>query len=324
MWERRVIGENVSLESVRQDFGSLGRSEALIPRPETVSSMQDSQARPVLSLGDVGVWLSLLAALAIPLYSLGLIELTAQIAFTYELDYSTAWYAASLVPDKVVLGQGLRVVIAQPVYFATILVSLVTSIRSYQRSAERWQEIRLEAAKISGVAEQLKAAGPDEELERQLRASLDRVDELAEESRQSRMPRWFRKWFAPLFLVLWLVSFVLAFIGRQWSFVVPTLTTLGASGLLLFVADVFARRRIPFRWTLPVTFLVAYAGAAIVAAVSAGLSEPPLPAVKIDAQPPRQGQLITHTDGYWHILTRGALVAVPDSGVGSVVVTRSP
>ncbi len=67
------------------------------------SSVQEDTDTALLSLADVGVWLSLLAALAIPVYSLGLIALTAQIAFTYSLDYSTAWYAASLVPNKVVL-----------------------------------------------------------------------------------------------------------------------------------------------------------------------------------------------------------------------------
>ncbi len=288
------------------------------------SSVQEDTDTALLSLADVGVWLSLLAALAIPVYSLGLIALTAQIAFTYSLDYSTAWYAASLVPNKVVLGQGLRVVVVQPWYFLIILPSTVHNMWGVYRSSGRLVEARMEVAKIAGVREQLDARGHDDELGRQMQASLDRLKEMVEESPRSRMPQGLIKWVGLLVVVMLLALMVLALVARDWSTTAGLLTTFVTTGTFLYVGTVFARRRIPFRWALPIAFLVVYAGAVLIAAVSAGLSEPPLPLVKISAQPPRQGQLLTHADGYWHILTEGSLVVVPDCGVTFVTVTPAP
>ena len=63
----------------------------------------------------------LLVVLGLAVYTLGLFALWAPIATTYTHDVVTAWHAASLVPRPVVVGLGVRQLVAFPL-IATITI----------------------------------------------------------------------------------------------------------------------------------------------------------------------------------------------------------
>jgi len=59
-----------------------------------------------ISIGELA---TLLTAAGVGIYVLGLIGVALSIRLTFTNSWSTAWYAASLMPRVVVAGQGMRV-----------------------------------------------------------------------------------------------------------------------------------------------------------------------------------------------------------------------
>jgi hypothetical protein len=72
-----------------------------------------------LSIADVA---ALLTAAGIAVYALGLIGLAVPIRNHFATNFSTAWYAVSLVPKTVVAGQGLRIWVQWPIAITTMLL----------------------------------------------------------------------------------------------------------------------------------------------------------------------------------------------------------
>lgn len=62
-----------------------------------------TEQRPSLTVRNIAAWLSVVAAITAPLYTLGLVVLTAQLATTYHLDFAAAWQTASLASNKLLL-----------------------------------------------------------------------------------------------------------------------------------------------------------------------------------------------------------------------------
>jgi len=68
---------------------------------------------------------ALITALAAAVYVLGLVALFIPNSLAYTGDFSTAWYAVSLVPKTVVAGHGVRQLLAQPLLGIFLVVALV-------------------------------------------------------------------------------------------------------------------------------------------------------------------------------------------------------
>jgi len=70
----------------------------------------------------LGAVSGIVAATAGAIYSLGLIALWAPIVRAYTGDFSTAWYAVSLLPNTVVAGQGVRQLVVGPLSFSLLII----------------------------------------------------------------------------------------------------------------------------------------------------------------------------------------------------------
>ncbi len=78
----------------------------------------------------VGQALTTLAAIVGPVYLLGLAVLQAQLASSYNLDQSTAWFAATVMPKTVVAVQGVLAILplSLVVFFAVIVLTLNATV----------------------------------------------------------------------------------------------------------------------------------------------------------------------------------------------------
>jgi hypothetical protein len=72
-----------------------------------------------MTLGDIAALLTAAGAIA---YVLGLVGFTIPIWRVYHTDFSTAWYAVSLVPNTVVAGQGVRIWVRWPAAITAVLL----------------------------------------------------------------------------------------------------------------------------------------------------------------------------------------------------------
>lgn len=98
-----------------------------------MSSTADKETQRSVSLADIGAALTMAAALALPLYAVGFIVLIAQMYGTNGSSFSTTLYAASLVPNRVVVGQGMRVLWAEWAYILPFLLLTVSTAWHYNR-----------------------------------------------------------------------------------------------------------------------------------------------------------------------------------------------
>lgn len=83
---------------------------------------------------------ALLAVAAIGVYVVGLFALWITISRTFTNDFSTAWYAVSLVPREVVAGQGVRQVLWYPTFSLMLLISMYV-LTGFLRGVLRIREI---------------------------------------------------------------------------------------------------------------------------------------------------------------------------------------
>jgi hypothetical protein len=75
----------------------------------------------------IGDLVAIVTAAGVTIYALGLVGLATTIYLRITDDFSTAWYAVSLVSRTVVAGQGARIWLGWPVVLtvATVLLALV-------------------------------------------------------------------------------------------------------------------------------------------------------------------------------------------------------
>jgi hypothetical protein len=72
-----------------------------------------------ISIGDLAAFVT---AVGIAVYVMGLVGLSVTIRFNFTRDFTTAWYAVSLLPRTVVAGQGVRLWLMWPIIVTVILL----------------------------------------------------------------------------------------------------------------------------------------------------------------------------------------------------------
>lgn len=240
---------------------------------------QDSETRAAITLSTIGTWLSLAAAVTLPLYAVGYVALAAQIAAAHTADFSTAFYAASLVPDKVILGQGLRAFWTEPLLVLTFLISVV--VWNTDRRPLPFDFVR---AALTGF----------------------------ERQHYKRRSLWRFRIGLAAFVALLILPEV--FLGGPSVSLAPSVT-----GFLLGYVIVWGRQlgfpRISYH--LAAIMLIAV-GMIAHLVLLADLEEPPLPQVVLQRDGGAasvSGRLVAHSHGYWHVLTGNQLLSVRDADV---------
>ena len=91
----------------------------------TGNHAKQPESRPNISFGEIS---ALLAVAAIGIYLVGLFALWFPISRTFTGDFTSAWYAVSLLPRTVVAGQGVRQVLAYPVLSVFVLCFIYLAV----------------------------------------------------------------------------------------------------------------------------------------------------------------------------------------------------
>ena len=220
------------------------------------------------NVGDVAAIVTVLGAVV---YVLGLVGLAIPFARTDARNFTTAWYAVSMVPKTIVAGQGVRIWIQLPLA-STGVVLLATRLgRSWPFSVGLIIFVGLMFVLGTYVAH------------RAIRAS--------------------GVWSATTYLTYALLAVAGVFIGL--------------SAAQLNDANSWDVR----------AFAVLFAGNFLAGLPVAILSDPPLPRVEIRLREGIDGdsnhcvgQLVGHTDGFWHLFVENQkrLMSIPDDRVLTV------
>ncbi len=258
-----------------------------------MSTARETESKAWLTLSSIGSALSLAAAIAVPLYAVGYIGLAAQIATSYTGDFSTAFYAASLVPNKVIVGQGLRAFWTEPILSIIFLLGVLYQAHSNQRPVSNTGFYR--AIVFQGDWRKYKA-----------------------------LPLWIGR----LVFLIVLLAPVLALVDIlrtgntiHWASAIHAVTVIGVG----YVIQKGRESRVPRITYYLASILLLYIGMIVFLIFVADLEEPPLPQVELQrasSEVKVTGRLVAHSDGYWHVLITGKLVAVKDDTVGTA--TLSP
>jgi hypothetical protein len=302
---------------------------------------RQASGRWKLSLENLGAISAVLAAFAAGVYVLGLVVLWAPIARTPPHDWTTAWYAASLVPRPVVAGYGLAP-LAFPVAISLWLLLTYSSINFARFTANKYLpgHENVEAVLVvlsilvfsvalpTGLAMTLL---PTERsaAERIVAYKTNLIEPQTGESLFGFLPQGLA--MVAFLLVLWgLATPLFLLLIRAHSILVrSTWNAMSSSGesFLPNVSDwgLFARGfAIYFAVMFVPAFLWALTGA-----------QPRLPSVEVTTQgkiagsvvdkkfnghPTFEGRLLTHTDSFWYIFDSnggkiGKLMSIPDDRV---------
>ncbi len=238
-------------------------------------------------------WLASLVAIGGPLYALGLFVLSLQLRETYRMDWGAAWYAASLVSREVIVAVGIvQVQRGWPLLLISVVLAMYFAVDIRRRIA-----------------------------------ALDRPGNTARGWR-----RWLRiAWQILVGLLLaGLIALLgwLAYLSGSWPLVALYLFQLALGiviGSLAALAAAYKRSIVAIAAGLFGTFCLALL---ITATMNADLGQPPLPSVELLLKEgvTARGALISHSGGYWHVLTvpGGTLVAYKDDEAKSVTIQPRP
>lgn len=256
--------------------------------------------RKSLSLATIGAWLSVLAAIALPIYGIGHLILVRQFSLAYNYSWPTAWYAASLVSKTQVVGVLLDfldnpdVVIRLPI--ALVLAALLLGAVALTR-----QWLQPEAITAIGWGNLLAVF----------------------------KPRTKPLWVGIVQVVFLLV--VLGWLVRSAGLVEATRALLGMGviifGILLAMLDYHRGLPLPVRLVRLVLILNLFLLFSLT--IGTAPEKPTLPEVELATETGAtvQGQLLSHVDGYWYIITSddNTLRVLPDSTIkGGTIPKRVP
>jgi hypothetical protein len=310
-----------------QDWRDSGITDA-INSPDTESQ----SASPLRDFAE-----TLAAYIGIPailLYPVGFLVFVLQISSFYPFDFSTAWYATSLIPATVVTGQGAKYLLVP------LLISVIISTLVAHQLVAKYGKALSEAFK----PKQAKEEEASSEQRSPLRRFITRrrhvsalLTELSVLRRQRLVPGISVIMTLVLIVALLiapLVGLLVAFAtGRPgflyWGFLVPlgTVSGLIGAGLIAFsyyertgsegteVTSGSARSSVSWLWRGATErwifkgLLVAYAGSVlsallIILPLDRLGQDPDLPHVKmqVSGHEIEDGVLLSHSDGYWHVI----------------------
>jgi hypothetical protein len=243
---------------------------------------------------------ALVAILAASTYILGLISLCWPVYRRITKDPPVAIYAVSLVPRAVIASEGVRIFVGLP------LIVSVSAVGMYWM----WQ------------------------VEHNIVANVHHTS----------MTTGVLTFIGVIIAGLLLVGFIGGPIIASIRFFVPAVTSdgwvvfvaswvLGVAAFYFSMPSLEAGMKIREGAFLPqvADWQAILTGAAILFGlnfignlVRAFLSDPPLPHVNVHGKATKSGNLLTHSDGFWYLLTKeGVLVAISDTDVDHVRVCRA-
>lgn len=241
-----------------------------------------------ISFGEIS---ALLAVAAIGVYIVGLFALLFPISRTFTGDFTTAWYAVSLVPRTIVAGQGVRQVLAYPAISVLVLTAfflLVAFLRVRLRRSATGVTFVLALIVLVAVTAYLAwivfTAEPSE--------SVYSRSNLVEAGIST-------------------FGLLVVIVGGFWG------------GLLLSRGIEFVEGHylphIPNPKYLVRGLAVLMVAVLIMASLSAAIKDPPLPEVSLTGASITSGTLVTHSEDFWFVFDQdGTLQAIPDSKAGTV------
>lgn len=232
------------------------------------------------------------ALAAICIYVVGLWALWLPISRTFTNDFSTAWYAVSLVPQTVIAGQGVRQVLIQPA-LALFLIMCFYVFAAVLRGRFRLHNITI------ALVLALVFAVP-------IMGWMIWIIVTGEKTKEP---------FAPSNLVeagISTLAFVISIVGGL------------ASGTMLNRGLQFAEGnylpKVVSVSNIVRGVTVSCVAVIIAAFLNSAVREPPLPTVKFSKSSIAEGALLTHSEGFWYVFdSKGQLQAIPDDKAGSVL-----
>lgn len=235
------------------------------------------------------VWLGIIAAIGGPLYALGLVVLSLQVRETYRTDWSAAWYAAVLAPLEAIIAVGItQVQHGWPFLLLSSFLALYF------------------AANYRARFQQSVAPAPPSPSFRRVRLTLN------------------------VAIIVGLIAVLALAIYRSTSWQQVTfLIAQFAFGIAIAVGAALAVSR---GWSVLATaagiFGAFCLALLITATINADLGRPPLPTIELPLANGTivRGDLVSHSSGYWHVLTTpdGALVSYKDDEAKSVTIVPRP
>jgi hypothetical protein len=250
-------------------------------------------------MGTIGDLAALVTAVGISIYVMGLVGLSVTIRRTFAADFTTAWYAVSLLPRTVVAGQGVRLWLRWPI-IAIAIVLPTTQIAGDNRVLLALAVIAMFSAAMFFTLRRL-LFNP------QQRRNFLVLCALALGYTTSAVPG----------LILLAVGIVLI-----------TQDPSGQPSIAKAALDALGIAAAGTHFAIGV-ILILLGGLGLGVRSALDLTTP-LPPVKLEITEeyaaamkeicnPCRGWLVAHSDGFWHLLEeRGALQSIPDDKVLAV------
>jgi hypothetical protein len=236
-------------------------------------------------------------------YTLGILLLSMQIHLTYDLPFASTWQAATLVPEPIVFGQGIRVILADPLLI--IFCALFFAFRKPQ-SVDR----RAEERDNSDLSKKIIWIG------------------------NSGWDKWDIKIVLGTTVAIVLMYLITGLILIKQNSVAPAfefakratsvILTFVFGGFISMAAIETRKQNYPFFARVGVIFVVAYVGVFLAAMLRGDLNEPPLTKVEIkQGKTLVQGRLLAHKDDYWHIIEdSGNIIAISNDEAKVVTIRK--
>ncbi len=247
-------------------------------------------------------------------YALGIVVLAIQLWATYRFDFATTWHAATLVPPNVVLGQGMRVLWYSWFLLPALLFSLFVAAR--YRDPFPTPSSYAEAQQARERLRQYRLFGPIA-----AKWPLPKAEK--------RVLVIFGAWIIVM-LVLFgyqaLIGQPLAALMGVLRFGVSLVTTVVIGGVIMHVITQGHQQRLSRLSRSVRLFAVFYVFALLLVLLSGQLNTPPLTVVELekDGVTTERGRLLSHGDGYWHLIAEpdGNIVSIRDEDVSKATVPK--
>ncbi len=304
------------------------------PDPWLAPEREQSSSRP--SVTGILPFLSGLGVIVGLFYSLGLTVLSLRINERVH-NFSTAWYAASLVPNKVVLGQGVRLFFTPLVLPA--LVFLAIGLWLTLGRARAAQHVKEEPATTNFWTR----------ITRPMEVRFPLQNNADESSYFSALWRYFYNTIFSVeifvLIIYYLIGMVLSIIivyivqghtriiqfavDDPFAFIIVHVAALVSLILIFDIAHIDSRRRVPLFWRLLKVLLVGYIFALVLGVAEYRYTlELPLPKVTLETTLPGQavvdGRLLSNVYPYWYILHdidgQTNIIVIPTDKVRSSVI----
>jgi len=252
---------------------------------------------------------ALVTVLVATVYAIGLFALWLPIATSVTHDYLTSWYAVSLMPRMVVIGQGIQVLFGVPLLAPLIVVLILWCVFFISSLTQRLRRKQKETKSKLFLRTDFDTLGQWFNIEKETLKFLLFVD-------------------LGIAAVAVIVSVVLGSDLWHWLpiYFISSFGGMIASDFMkraTMTEGRWGRPQIASRKWLARTFLTFYLTFVLNSLAGILYASPNLLFVSMEEQKDLKfGRLVAHADGYWHIIDgQGTLRAIPDEEAGAVRVS---